>query len=439
MTEDLEKDAGRLLEWLERAFPLVKEPDLFRASLTDIDQGIQSYPDWMQPFEDCCVLGPLATACVLRWTWLGLAHEPSPGPRFADAIHSLESELEQVALDADACVQFFAELPDAVARNLLAHIRGGDFAEEVTDVRSVWHRIRHEFEKRFDPSAHLRTCAEHLGEDWRYGEPLIADALARENLGEAEKFVEATVSSLLGADPEEPWRPGLGLLPESQYYRSPEESVAIPRLLDQWEAIAAKRGRAKRAAACRLQRALHERPHDWPLVLDDFVAFHRNAGATAVANELFAQWRERAVAACAGYPAPKQKPEDSWVYWLIEARRDRASHQARFLEHSRAWLDCCRESAAFFGKHWHSLALLTRVLPQVVRIKDPCPTFNLQVLIPGPTSSRSSWPAWAKRWHFWAMPRRASIRYPSGNNTCTRWCPVRQPPAAPSIGTKPYG
>jgi len=33
----------------------------------------------------------------------------------------------------------------------------------------------------------------------------------------------------------------IGLLPESQAYRSPEEGEAIPRLLTQWEAVAEKR------------------------------------------------------------------------------------------------------------------------------------------------------------------------------------------------------
>jgi hypothetical protein len=382
LTDDLEQDAGRLLEWLERAFPLMKEPDLFRTSLAEIDAGIQSYPDWMQPVEDRCVLGPLATTCVLRWTWLGLAKEPSPGPQLTDSIHSLGDELEQVALAADACVQFFSQLPDAAALEILAHLRGNAYAEAVADVHSVWHRIRHEYEQRFDPSAHLQTCAKHLAEDWRYGEPLVADALTREDLGEAEKFVEATLSSLLRADSEEPWRPELGLLPESRYYRPPEEGEAIPRLLAQWEAIANQRGRTKRGAACRLQRALHEHPHDWPSVLEDFSAFHRAAAAPAVASELFAQWRERAVAVCAVRHTPKQKPEDTWVYWLIEARRDRTSHQAQFLQHTQAWLDCGFQSPAFFGQHWRSLALLTRALPQAARIKDQCPTFNLQVLMP---------------------------------------------------------
>ncbi len=382
LTDDLEKDGQRLLEWLERAFPLVQEPDLFRASLAEIESGIQSYPDWMQPFDDCCVLGPLATTCVLRWTWLGLANEPSPGPQLTDLIHSLENELKQVGLDDKSCVQFFSSLPDAAARDILAHLGSGDYAAAVADVRSVWHRIRHEYEKRFDPGAHLRTCAEHLAGDWRYGEPLIADALARGDLAGAERFVEATLSSLLRLDPDEPWRPELGLLPDKTGYVAAEEDVAIPRLLDQWETIATQRGRAKRAAACRLQRALLEHAPDWPAVLEAFAAFRRDGGGPAVAGELLAQWRERAVAACASYEETNQKPADSWVYWLIEARRDPAAHPARFLEHVTAWLDGCAGSAAFFGKHWRSLALLTRSLPQAAEIKQRCPTFHLHVLMP---------------------------------------------------------
>ena len=382
LTDDLEKDARRLLEWLESAFPLVQEPDLFRASLAEIESGIQSYPDWMQPFDDCCVLGPQATTCVLRWTWLGLAHEPSPGPQLADSIHSLDNELKQVGLDDEACVQFFSSLPDATARDILAHLGSGDYAEAVADIRSVWHRIRHEYEKRFDPAAHLRTCAEHLAGDWRYGEPLIADALARGDLAGAEKFVEATLSSLLRLNPEEPWRPELSLLPDKTCYSAVAEDETIPKLLDQWETIAAQRGRAKRAAACRLQRALLKHAHDWPAVLEAFAAFRHDAGASAVAGELLSQWRERAVAACASYQEPNPKPADSWIYWLIEARCDPVAHQASFLEHLTAWLDCCAESAAFFGKHWRSLALLTRSLPQTAQIKPQCPTFHSQVLMP---------------------------------------------------------
>jgi hypothetical protein len=336
----------------------------------------------MQPFEDCCVLGPEATTCVLRWTWLGLANEPSPGARFAESLHSLESEMEQVALDTPSAVRFIIQLPEAVGRDILARVQHGDYAEALADVHSVWHRVRHEYEKRFDPSAHLRTCAEHLGEDWRYGEPLISDALARGDLAGAEKFVEATLSSLLRADPDEPWRPELGLVPENRYYRPDEEAAAIPKLLDQWGAVAAKRGRAKRAAACRMQRALHEHPHEWPAVLKDFTTFHDEGGAPAVAEELFAQWRARAVAACADDRTPKAKPEETWVYWLIEARRDPARHQPQFLEHARAWLDGCLQSATFFSKRWHSLALFTRAVPHMARVKDRCPTFNSQVLMP---------------------------------------------------------
>jgi len=142
LTEDLEKAAQPMLEWLDRAFPLVKKPDLFRAGVGEIDEGIRSFPDWMQPFEDCCVLGPQATTCALRWTWLGFTNESSPGPQFADSLHGLENEVKRVDLDTDACVRFFSQLPEGAARAILAHLRTDDYAESVADVRSVWHRVR---------------------------------------------------------------------------------------------------------------------------------------------------------------------------------------------------------------------------------------------------------------------------------------------------------
>jgi hypothetical protein len=295
----------------------------------------------------------------------------------------LEETVEEVGVDTGTCVRFFSELAEADVRDVLAHLREEAFDAAMADVRSVWHRVRHACEQRADPGAHLRTCAEHLASNWTYGEPLIADALQRGDLADAEKFVEATLSSLLGADPEEPWRPELGLVPEHRYYRPGDQRAAILRLLETWETIAAQRGRAKRAAACRLQRGLLDHPHDWPAVLEDFAAYREAAAAPAVAEELFGQWRDRAVAACAppsdGYGA---KPEVEWVGLLIEARRDPAAQRDRFVKHVRAWLDGCPANAGVFRKHWRSLALLTRTLPPAEKIKDQYPAFWEHVLLP---------------------------------------------------------
>ena len=132
------------------------------------------------------------------------------------------------------------------------------------------------------------------------------------------------------------------------------EDEAIPRLLDQWETIApnvaapARGGLPLAARLARTRARLAGRA-------GGVGGLPPRRRRPAVVGELLSQWRERAVAACASYQEPNQKPADSWVYWLIEARRDPAAHQARFLEHLTAWLDCCgergvlRQALAFAG------------------------------------------------------------------------------------------
>src|ERR1051325_1213686 len=189
LAEDLEEAAGPLSEWMDRAFPLVKEPDLFLESLAEIDRNVRSLPDWFQPVDQSFVLGPRAGACVLRWTWLGLAGQSGPGQKLVDLLCGLEIPGQHSELERDACCRFLVELPEEVCREIHAYLQEPQFVEKFANLRSVWHRIQHEFENRFDPAAHLRTCEEQIGRDWHYGEPLIADAISRQDFRAAEKFI----------------------------------------------------------------------------------------------------------------------------------------------------------------------------------------------------------------------------------------------------------
>jgi hypothetical protein len=382
LAEDLEEAAGPLSEWIDRAFPLVKDPELFLQSLEEINRNVQSLPDWFQPVDDNFVLGPRASSCVLRWTWLGLANQPEPGRRLVDLLCSLEVSGQHTELDRDACCQFLARLPEGVGREIYAYLRGPQFAERLADLRSVWHRIQHEFEGRFDPAAHLQTCEEHLEQDWRYGKALIAEALSRQDFGGAEKFIERTLSSLLGCPEEEPWRPEKLLLPEPRYYRPAEESQAIPGLLDQWEETAARLGKSERVASLRLQRTVLQSPENWTAVLEAFQEYQQRLAKPTAAKRLFAEWQQRIADACAQQESRNQGPTETWTHRLIEAQRNPASGQEGFLECAEIWLECCREHVAFFQKSWRSLALLTRVLPHHPEIQSACPTFHSHVLVP---------------------------------------------------------
>ena len=382
LEEDLEEAAGALAEWINRVFPLVKEPDLFLESLAELNRNMRSLPDWFQPVEDDFVLGPRATACVLRWTGLGLANQPEPGRKLVDLLCGLEVPGKHSELDRDACCQFLAGLPEGVCREIHDYLQEPQFAARLANLRSVWHRIQHEFEGRFDPAAHLRACEQHLEQDWHYGQALIAEALSRQDYAAAETFIERTLSSLLGWSEEEPWRPEKLLLPESRYYRPPEENQARLELLHQWEEIATRLEKPERVASLRFQRAVLQSPEDWSAVLSAFQEYQRHLSKPAAAERLFAEWQQRIAAACAPQEASREDATDTWTHRLIAAQGNPSSGQEAFIEHLEVWLECCREHVAFFQKNWRSLALLTRHLPQHPEFLAWCPTFHSHVLVP---------------------------------------------------------
>jgi hypothetical protein len=186
LADDLEKVAQQMLERLDRAFPLAKEPELFAEALKEIHENIGAYPEWMQGGDEFCELGPHATACVLRWTWLACEGCAGRGQEFLQRVHDLERDSRRVGLGGEACFKFFVALPEEYWQEIHAHLNSEEYAEARADVRSVWHRIHHHLEQRFDPTAHLRSCEMHLPTDWRYGEALIAAALDRKDYAQAE-------------------------------------------------------------------------------------------------------------------------------------------------------------------------------------------------------------------------------------------------------------
>ena len=382
LEDDLENAATRLGEWIDSAFALVKEPELFLDSLTDLNRNMRSFPEWFQPVDDNFCLGPEATACVLRWAWLGLADQPETGRKLVDLICGLEIPGIHTELDRDACCRFLTGLPEPACREIHAYLREPRFEEKVASLRSVWHRIQHEFESRFDPAAHLRACEAHLQEDWKYGEPLIAAAVARQDYAAAEKFLQQTFCRLLGWEGDEPWLPELTLVPLSRYHRSTTESEAVGSLLKQWKEIASLRGKPGRVASLEFQQVVLASPEDWSAVLQAFEDYQRQLPKPAAAEPLFIEWQQRMADTCAPSESGSKPGTDTWAHRLIEAQRGPASKQETFLDEVEVWLNCCLEHNAFFGKHWRSLALLSRHLPQHTQMKAVCPTFHSHVLVP---------------------------------------------------------
>jgi hypothetical protein len=211
---------------------------------------------------------------------------------------------------------------------------------------------------------------------------LIADALSRQDFAAAERFIEGTLSSLLGWSEQEPWRPEKFLLPESRYFRPPEESQAELGLIDQWEQTDARLEKPERVASLRFQRIVLESPENWTTVLEALQEYQRSLRKPEAAQRLFAEWKQRIADRCAPRQATNQDKSDTWTHRLIEAQRNPEAGQEAFLKHLGAWLECCRKREAFFQQNWRSLALLTRHLPQHSGLQAECPTFHSHVLVP---------------------------------------------------------
>jgi hypothetical protein len=378
LADDLEKIAKEMRPMLEPVSRLIDDPELFLKAADEIDDNILSFPEWMG-VDDCCELGPHTTTCLLEWTWRAMERREMGTQEFLERIFKLDDDASNLRLNIEASLDFFAGLPENVRARVYSDLSRENFAPRRDDLYSVWHQIHRQYEQAFDPAAYLRSCEKHLANDWSYGEPLIASAISHGDLAQAESFVERTFMSLLRAN--EIWRPEDRLLAAPSYSVPASETGPVPKLLKTWETIAAQRGNRTRAAACRLQRVALTSAAVWPAMLDAFSEFESQEATRVTSEKLFGEWRNKVVDWCTPYHQYSEKPLDSsWVYWLIEARRNPLSRRPAFLDHLKTWLGRFAAHPAFFQKNWQCLALLTRNLPSAQQLKGRYPAFHAHVL-----------------------------------------------------------
>ena len=345
-----------------------------------IRDNSQSYPEWYQPIDARIELGPMASTCVLRWTRLGMIGQPESGHKLVNFLIELDGDEENIELDTDACCLFLTSLPEEICREIYSYLNEPQFADRIAHIRSVWHRVYHEFAKRFDPSSHLRACKDHLDQDWHYGEPLVEDALMRANFDEAEEFISRTLSTLLLWGGEEPWLPETHLLPEPSYSWNSNKQQALEKWLDQWENVATQLCKNARIASLRLQRAIMQTPEDWSAVLAAFRTYLKGSGKKPVADRFLADWRQRIEDKCMRGIDDNNKKSDTWVHLLIEAQMNPATGRIAFIEHLEAWLECCLTHSEYFKKTWKSLALLTRNMLRYSEFQSQYPTVHSCVM-----------------------------------------------------------
>jgi len=380
LADDLDRIAVDMLGLIEDVYDLVENPDLFSNALDEINSNISSYPEWMgAEYGEGCTLEKNATLCVLKWLWLSSQKDACPGKAFLDKVYEIEDHCDLVGLDADECVDFFAKLPGEVCREIYECFKHDDHRDDLDNVYSRWHRISHLYEERFDSGAYLETCRKHLARNWRYGRPLIDDALDQGDYQKAESLLEKTFSSYLARQDKAIWHPEKSLLLDERHYYHEGNEEDVSGLLESWANVSRKLGNIKRRAASELQSVIFRAPEDWAAVIGKYKK-QRNSQVKKAIDPLFAQWQTEMAGRSVSYVMDVPVLSDTWIHWLIEAELDIRGKKAWFMEKLNAWLAHLRKDRNVFAKQWPWLARLTKDLPGSSKINRKHPTFFKIVL-----------------------------------------------------------
>ena len=242
-----------------------------------------------------------------------------------------------VVLEKSALVEFFLQLPDGVCGEIHEFLKKGDHRADIGNAYSAWHEINHNYEKRFDPDKHLESCRKYLAKNWRYGLPLVDDAVNQGDYQLAESFLIKTFSSYLGASGKKKWDPegSLLLIEARTAFREGDEEITS--LLKTWADVAKQLRDQGRSAAAHFQAVTFHDPEKWDLVLKEYQ--HLSKGATeAKLAPLFSQWKNEMAARSYPYFLDSGKVIDTWIHWLITALLDMKQDKGRFLNKIHDWL-----------------------------------------------------------------------------------------------------
>ena len=383
---DLEPIARDMLGLIDDVYTSVEDPYLFVETLEDIEARIASYPEWMgAEYGEPCELGKNATSCVLRWLWSGLQHKSRSGVSLLEKVYEIETTYELVCMNQDALVDFFKNLPADTCREIYGYFQDEAQEFDLSNVYSPWHQINHVYESRFDSTKYLETCRHHLDHNWRYGRPLIDDALKRKKFEETEQWLVKTFSSFLARRRKGKWYPESSLLMDQVGYDMEDVQEEIAALLLVWSEVSKKMGNLQRGAAAQIQGVIFRLPEDCDAVIKEYKRVIRPKTRKTL-DPIFEQWKtEMAHRSFARYmDAPNVS--DYWIHWLIEASLEPKKKKEWFLSKLNGWLNDLKKDKNIFKKQWYWLARLTSDLPDSKRLLKKYPFFY-QTALPAETAA----------------------------------------------------
>ncbi|MBW1817325.1 MAG: hypothetical protein JRJ60_09200 [Deltaproteobacteria bacterium] len=134
LARDLDRIGEDMLKLIDDVYEEIGDPDLFFRALEEIDDRIDSYPEWMGlEHGEPCILGEKITLCILEWLWLPVKRNKRPGSTFAERVFDIENAYDMVVLDGNAVIAYFNKLPEEVCREIYEFLEVGDLAVDLEE------------------------------------------------------------------------------------------------------------------------------------------------------------------------------------------------------------------------------------------------------------------------------------------------------------------
>jgi len=282
-------------------------------------------------------------------------------------------------LDENAMAGFLTQLPDDACREIYEFLQGGDHGANLESTYSAWHHIHHNYEERFEPGKYLESCRKHLEKNWRYGKPLVDDALSHNNFKEAESFLVKIFSSYLSDYRKKAWYPETTLLIAEKRSHFVEGEKEITFLLNKWGDVAMRLKHPGRSVAAKFQGAVFYTPEKWNPVLTTYRRLSKS-DTHGTLPPLFVQWKNEMAVRSYPYFMDPHKVADTWIHWLIDAALDVKNKKRWFSDKLAEWLSILKGDTKTFKKQWHWLSPLTSDLSQGKKLERKYPSFWETVL-----------------------------------------------------------
>jgi hypothetical protein len=394
---DLEQVAKKMRPLLQSAFEHQFSPGTsFVEALAEAEDDVSTaLPEWI--YLESLDLAENLTFCLLEWEWLTSKEEEQDAFAFAQQILDQEDSFSYLALDSNAFLDFFTQLPETdqkvIFQGLTEHKNQPPWQELLRDTYSHWHAFYMYCVEQYAPEQYLDHLRDTIPQQWQNGLPIIEDFLTKQEYQEGLQVVKETLQAMLKSEQmDETWTPETSLLFVSVNRRYSNAAVLenYQKLLNYYRQIAQHLEQTDLVNILDLQLVAFDHFFDWKAI---FKAFAEVSIPQHIHQALFESWRDYIIQRAKPYTytwgfGQTQSRDMWWLHWLIDSIVDEQKGPAWFQQKMRQWLAQLPGERKALGEDYEFLRLLTKDLTEVDgQSKTQYPQFYQWVIRPDELST----------------------------------------------------